>query len=489
MTTRITGLSNTGLDTDALVKNLMTAKRAKYDKVNQQKTLLEWKKADYNTMSTALTNFRTTAFNFKMSSSLSATSATTTDATKVTATATADAAAFTHVLDVTSLATGASMASSGATAWTPPGANTTININGTAVAVNSTDTANDLASRINNTAGLNVKANYDATLNRFFMYSTTSGGTAKIDLSAASNTAGDAKTVLDSLKLSTAAPTTAAGNLGKDPVFKLDGVSSATLGIVSNEFSVSGVKYSLKGTGTASVAVASDTDKVVANVKAFIASYNTMLGSINTEINEPKYKDYLPLTDEQKSAMKDSEITAWEAKSKSGTLYNNATLSKLSYSMRDNLSTAVAGLTGKYTSASSIGITTGEYSERGQLHLDDAGEKKLRDALAADPQIVQKIFGTIGSSTSTNGVATRLTDSIQTALTQMKIDGGTSAAATTDYTSTMGKQINDYKKKLTEINKSLKTDENNYYLKFSRMETALTKINSQSSWLAQQLGS
>lgn len=488
MTTRITGLSNSGLDTDALVKNLMTAQRTKYDKINQQKTLLEWKKTDYNTMSTALASFRnSTVFNFKMSSSLNSTAATSTDATKVTATATADAASFNHVLNVTSLATSASMASSGTATWSAPGADTTIDINGTAVAVKTTDTANDLASRINNTAGLNIKANYDATLNRFFMYSTVAGGASKIDLSAASNQTGDAQTLLSGLKLNTATPTTATGNLGKNSDFTLDGVSGTTLGITTNDFAVSGVKYSLKGIGTASVAVSSDTDKVVANVKAFIAAYNTMLGSINTEINETKYKDYLPLTADQKTAMKDSDITAWETKAKSGLLKNDATLNTLSYSLRENFSSSISGLTGKYTSAASIGITTGLYTERGKLYLDDAGEKKLRAALAEDPQVVQKIFGTLGSSTSTNGIATRLTDTLQTAITKIKTDAGITASATSDYTSVLGKKINAYASNLLDMDKNLKTMENNYYLKFSRMETALTKINSQSSWLTQQL--
>ena len=485
MTMRITGLSNTGLDTDALVKNLMTAQRTKYEKINQQKTLAEWKKTDYNTMSTALASFRNnTLLNFKMSSSLSATAATTTDATKVTATATAAAATFTHALEVTSLSTGASMASSGAATWA--GADTEVDINGTKVKVYATDTANDFASRISNTAGLNIKANYDTTLNRFFMYNTTSGGTSEVDLSGTQTAA--AQTLLSNLQLSTAAPTVAAGNLGKDPVFKLDGVSSATLGITSNTFTVSGVKYTLTGTGNASVAVSSDTDKVVENVKAFIASYNTMLGAVNTEVNETRYKDYLPLTDEQKTAMKDSDVTAWEAKAKSGLLYNDATLKTLSYAMRENFSSPVAGLTGSYTSASSIGITTGVYTERGKLYLDEAGEKKLRTALAADPQVVQKIFGTIGSSSSTNGIATRLGDTLQTALTNIKTAGGTTASATSDYTSVLGKKINDYALQLSNMTKSLKTMEDNYYMKFSKMETALTKINSQSSWLSQQLG-
>ena len=478
MTTRITGLSNSGLDTDTLVKNLMQAQRAKYDKLNQQKIQSEWKKTDYNTLNTAISSFRnTTVFNFKMSSSLNPVRAESTDQTKVTATANATATTFTHALDVTTLATGASMASTGAAVWSAPAADTTVNINGTNIAVKATDTAYNFVSTINNTAGLNVKANYDATLNKFFLYSTDMGGAAKIDLTA---NAGAEKTLLDNLQLNTGTAVT-----GTNSVFTLDGVSSASLGITGNTFTVSGVKYNLKATGTASVAVSSDTDKVVANVKSFIDSYNTMLGTINSELSEARYKDYLPLTEEQKTAMKDSDITAWEAKAKSGLFRNDSILSTLSYAMRDNVSAQITGLTGTYTSASSIGIATGEYSEKGKLHLD---EDKLRKALEADPQIVQKIFGTIGSSASTNGVATRLADTLQVAIDKIKVEGGTTASANGDFTSALGKKINDYAKSMLNMDKRLKEIEDNYYTKFSKMETALTKMNSQSSWLTQQLG-
>lgn len=478
MTTRLTGLSNSGLDTDALVKSLMKAQRTRYDKIGQLKTQLEWKKADYNTLNTALTSFRNnTIFNFKMSSSLNATKAESTDATKVTATANSGAATFTHVLEVTTLATGASMASNGAAVWTAPAADTVVNINGKDITVNTTDTAYDFVSKINNTAGLNVKANYDATLNKFFMYSTDSGSAAKIDLTA---NAGAAQTLLNGLGLNTAAAAT-----GTDSVFKLDGVTSASLGITSNTFTVSGVKYNLKATGTASVAVSSDTDKVVANVKAFIDSYNTMLGTVNTELSETKYKDFMPLTEDQKSAMTDNDITAWETKARSGLFRNNSILNELSYSMRDNFASQISGLTGTYTSASSIGITTGTYTEKGKLYLD---EDKLRKALEADPQIVQKIFGTDGGTTSKNGVAVRLYDSLKTAMDKIKVESGITASATSDYTSALGKKINEYTTRLSDMDTRLNALEESYYTKFSKMETALTKLNSQSSWLTQQLG-
>jgi flagellar hook-associated protein 2 len=481
MTIRLTGISNSGLDTDALVKSLMTAKRAGYNKIAQQKTQAEWKKTDYNTMYKALKDFRDkTVFDFNMTSSLLAKRAASSNEAIATATANADAVNFPHTLKVDKLATSASMSSSEAVVSGGLGitGTTSVKINGIDIPVNDTYTINDFASVINNTEGLNIKANYDNTLKRFFLYSTESGANSKIDLSGNSGNA-EAMKLLDNLHLDTTTPST-----GRDAEFTLDGVDFKNK---DNQFTISGVKYSLKGEGgTTSITVSSDNDKVIANVKAFVASYNTMLGAINTEINETKYKDFLPLTADQKADMKDSEITAWETKAKSGMLKNDPALSTLSYAMRDAFSSPISGLTGKYNTASSIGITTGDYSEKGKLYLD---EKKLMKALEEDPEIVQKIFGTVSDTGNKSGIAVRLSDNLKTAIDKIKVDAGTSDSASSDFTSNLGKKINAYDKTMKELNTRLKAMEDSYYKKFAAMEKSLSKLNSQSSWLTQQLSS
>ena len=485
MTTRITGLSNSGLDTDALVKSIMQAKRASYERILQQKTQTEWKKADDFALYKSLSDFRNnTVFNFKMTSSLATKKAVSSDDSKVSAVANADAATFTHTIDVTKLATGASLSSNAKITGSISSAAATIVLNGINVEIGANSTMNDIASAINNTAGVNVKANYDATLNRFFMVSTNSGADAKIDLTG--NTSAASLDILKTLKLADATATAGPIITGQNAEFTLDGATSAELGINTNNFTVSGVKYNLKAVtnGTISIGVSSDTDKMVANVKSFIESYNTMLGSINTKINETKYRDFLPLSADQKAAMSESEVTEWEKKAKSGMLKNDATLSALSYAMRENFAKNIEGLTGSYTTAANIGITSGLYSEKGKLYLD---EDKLKAALEADPEIVQKMFGTDGTTANKDGIAVRLYDTLKVAIDKIKVDAGTTA--TIDYTSNLGKKISAYEKTLADLNTRLNAMEDSYYMKFSAMETALTKINSQSSWLSQQLGS
>ena len=57
-----------------------------------------------------------------------------------------------------------------------------------------------------------------------------------------------------------------------------------------------------------------------------------------------------------------------------------------------------------------------------------------------------------------------------------------------DVSSLLSKDIIKKDKMINEMIKSLATRENSYYLKFSKLEKAMNSLNSQSSWLTQQLG-
>ena len=59
-TIRFTGLSS-GLDTESIVKAIMTPYQTKIDKINKNQTLAEWRKDAYKEMSTKIQNFRNNA--------------------------------------------------------------------------------------------------------------------------------------------------------------------------------------------------------------------------------------------------------------------------------------------------------------------------------------------------------------------------------------------------------------------------------------------
>ncbi|MDT8903915.1 flagellar filament capping protein FliD [Anaeroselena agilis] len=617
MVMRTYGLSGSGMDIDSLVKDLMKARRARYDKVQQQRTQLEWKKEDYNSIYTLAQNFRNTDLaNFRKQSNLSPKLVSSTNDAVVSATANGAAANIEHSIVVSQLAGGVKMTSSDGI--TPTGnykgsltaqfgiaAGTTLDftINGKNIKVNVTDTTtlNNVASSINQ-ADAGVKASYDATLDRFFLYTDKTGAAATINFNGTTdggmdflfntlklggyspglNTIGEvsrntvdaadygtktlqelygisgdfqlsmtdngvADTIdiaasdtlsvaLDKInaKLGAGAATYDAGtgritvkavdpdhaytldgadatgkaflqdNLGlvsmvqngHDAVFNLDGVD---LTQAANTFTVSGVTYNLKSvsltnpdTGSpiaTSVNVKADIEKTIDAVQSFVDIYNSFISVINKEVNEDRYRDYMPLTSEQKEAMSDSEAAAWEKKARSGILRNDSILSSALTTMRRNISTPISGLSGKYTSASSIGVRTGsyidddgnltsEYGNGGKLYVD---EDDLRAALEEDPDVVYKIFG---NTESTTGVAGRLYDQFDEALKQLRTEAG--YPNTTDTTSFLAKRLQNYDKQLVSMNDQLTMMENRYYRQFDAMEAALAQLNKQSSWLSQQ---
>lgn len=593
---RMFGLSGSGIDVDSMVKQLMQAKRLQYANLYQNRTWLEWKKQAYNDMDSNVTTFQSALTSYKLSSSLSIKAVDTTDTTVATATANADAANISHNITVSQLADGVQMTSTG-NITTGAAKDTIANqfglavgtfditlTNGGASKTITVDTSQSIYTFINqiNTAGINLQANYDTTLDRFFINTTNTGATSGISFQGSSTdgfnfltqslklpvinqigTAGltsDAvtgvgdpsatlsaafgmsgtfhlkiangtsnadilvDTSVDSLnsvisKINTAGVNAnanydagsdkfslaaASGTLdlsasdpaafdllenklklsekGQDAQFNLDGVN---LTETANTFTISGVTYNLKGAGTTAVTVNTDLDKTVTSIQGFVDAYNKLLDSLNEKIDERRDYDYPPLTDDQKSSMKDADITSWETKAKTGLLQSDTILTSLVYGMRNAVADPISGQTGTYTSAASIGLTTGSYQEGGHLYLDP---NKLRAALQADPSAVQKIFGTNGNeSDSQNGIAYRLSTLVDNANSQLLDEAGTADLMTDQ--SSLGRQIGDYNDTITSTESMLTDLETQYYNQFSQMETYIQQMNSQSAWLSQQFGS
>ena len=116
---RISGLA-TGLDTDSLIKQLMTVERAPYDKLEQKKQLVEWKISAYRDITGLVKGLKDEYFDVaKMSSNLLSQAAYKTmnvssSSTAFSAVANADATAGTYKIKVDAIASAGSVTSSGA---------------------------------------------------------------------------------------------------------------------------------------------------------------------------------------------------------------------------------------------------------------------------------------------------------------------------------------------------------------------------------------
>jgi len=211
------------------------------------------------------------------------------------------------------------------------------------------------------------------------------------------------------------------------------------------------------------------------------------------------------LTDEQKKELSDDEVKNWEKKSKEGLLALDPHLNKLLISMRQVMTGPVEGTN---TALAKIGISSAvmKWEENGQLHVD---EKKLRTALANDPESITKLFTSVTNpvikdgatkeeiaiaqrdAISKSGLATRLNDLLNYTAGTFGGDGILIKEAGKTGDSSIGQdkismQVKSLDRDLKALKDRMAKEEDKYYRQFAKMEQYLSKMNSQSSWLNQQ---
>jgi flagellar hook-associated protein 2 len=107
MAVRMTGLIS-GLDTESMVNELVSAQSEKVDKIKQEKQKVEWKKEIWQGLNTKIYNFyKSSLSSFKTNGSYLKKKATANDETKVSVTASSSATNGTHTVSVTQVASSA----------------------------------------------------------------------------------------------------------------------------------------------------------------------------------------------------------------------------------------------------------------------------------------------------------------------------------------------------------------------------------------------
>lgn len=262
--------------------------------------------------------------------------------------------------------------------------------------------------------------------------------------------------------------------------------NGAILEASSNVITVNGVTIELHGrtedSETISLTVANDIDGVYDMVRNFVKGYNELLQEMNTLYNATSSRGFNPLTDDEKEAMTDSQIEKWEQKIKDSLLRRDDKLSGVLSTMRSNMGGSVT-VNGKSLSLSSFGIVTGAYTEKGLLHIAGDSEDplyagdtdKLKKALTENPDEVMQVLS-------------KLADNLYQDISNKMKSTSLSSALTIYNDKEMDKLESSYKKNIATLEKKLKEMENRYYKQFSAMESAMSKLNSQSSQLASMLG-
>ncbi|ETT87859.1 flagellar filament capping protein FliD [Viridibacillus sp. FSL R5-0477] len=259
----------------------------------------------------------------------------------------------------------------------------------------------------------------------------------------------------------------------------------------SNTFTQSGYTVTLNQNfsgSTVSISADKDLDSMVDKVKEFVTKYNELITDLNDHLKETKYRDYTPLTAEQRKDMTESEQKLWDEKAMSGLLRGDSILRNGLGDMRNALYSQVKGLglgNNVIDTMFKMGITTSSnFNDGGKLVID---ETKLRKALEEDPDRVVKTLTQNGSKTDsegdTRGIVQRLRDSMSDFTKNIEKKAG--RATMTDNQFAIGKNLIDTNKRITTLTDRLKDVEARYWKQFTAMETAINKANSQSSIFAQ----
>lgn len=251
----------------------------------------------------------------------------------------------------------------------------------------------------------------------------------------------------------------------------------------SNTFEVDGFNVTLNnvfdsaGAQPISLIAKTDSDNMVDKIKQFVETYNGLIESLNSKTKEKKYRDFPPLTDEQKKDMEEKEIEAWEEKAKSGVLRSDPIVQSILSNMRTDMYSKGSGSSTEFDMLFKIGITTTQKtSENGKLEID---EEKLRAAIEKDPDAVYELFsGTLEKP----GIADKLQNSIKTGTINIEKKAG--KADSVNNTFNLGLKLNDVETRISNWKSKLANIEERYWKQFTAMETAINKANQQSSIFA-----
>ena len=269
---------------------------------------------------------------------------------------------------------------------------------------------------------------------------------------------------------------------GQDSEIVLNG---ATFTNNTNNYSINGLTIqALNETGTDEVTITTDTDVdgIYDMIKGFLKDYNDLVKSVDVAYNAASSKGYEPLTSDEKDAMSDDEVKKWEEKIKDSLLRKDSTLGSVLDTLKNDMGLSFK-VGDKSYSLSSFGISTLGYfsspeNETGVYHIDgnkddtytSANTDKLKSMIASDPDTVITFFSQLASQLYKD-LGSKMTAS------------STSSAYTIYNDKQMNTQYSEYNTKISEAEDKVTTWEDYYYSKFSAMESALAKMNAQSSSL------
>ncbi|RDW15670.1 flagellar hook-associated protein 2 [Oceanobacillus chungangensis] len=490
---RIGGLAS-GIDTDNIIKELMAAERMPLDKMEQNKTKYEWQRDAFRDINTKIAEFDKLILDMKMSKTYETKKVSSSQESAVTATGSGSAMNGTYNIEVTQMASSAmrvanleidpTMKLSEIGIGTATYSFSTYDKDGQSVThefeVKEDDTLNDVMKRINADKTNNVRMFYDEQSNQLVMETTRTG-----DFNKNNNENNGGEIKLENNAFFSALNLVGTVEIGgENAKFKYN--NGVELESTNNNYTLNGITFEFKSVtnGAASLNVTSDTGAAVKKITEFVEKYNELVDALNGTQTETKYRDYPPLTDEQREEMSEKEIELWEEKAKSGLLKGESIVTTALFDMRSGWYEKVEN-DGAFSFLSELGITTTrDYLDGGKLEIDQTlnkdGKTKLEAALESDPASVQKLFSNSGEGTS-RGLLNRLEDALDQTVSKIEERAGKGTSTLENYT--LGKRMKSLDEQIAAFEDRLTRIEDRYWRQFTAMEQAISMMNNQSAML------
>lgn len=503
MPIRLSGL-NSGMDTESIITELVSAKKVSVNNVKKEKIKLSWKMDAWKELNSKIYSLYTgTVDKMRWASSYIKKKSTVSDNNLLSVVSGENAINGVQTASVESLAkagylTGGKVQTADGgkvaanTKLTDMGiaAGTTFNITSggktTEIKIDADTTMNGLVDQLRS-AGVN--ANFDAENQRLFVSAKATGKDNDFSFSG------------DDAALKTLGLIEDASN--PDGAVKIDGsnavlyLNGAKFESANNTFQVNGATYTLTGVSEknadgslkeSTITTTDDYDEIYDTVKNFLKKYNELINEMDKLYNAESASGYDPLLAEEKEALTETEISDWENKIKGALLRKDSSLSSIMSTLKTTMSGSIE-VDGEKMYLADFGIKTlgyfnAEENERNAYHIDgdkddsntSMKEDSLKAMIASDPTKVQKFFS-------------QLSQNLYTSMTSAmsRVEGYRSIYKVYN-DKQMETELSGYDKKIADMEEALTDYENKWYDKFSAMEVAMAKMSSKQSAISGLFG-
>lgn len=503
MAMRLNGLVS-GMDTETIVSQLVQARKTKVDEAVKAQKKLEWKRDAWKTLNSKVIKlFDGVLGNMRFESSFIKKTTKVSNSNVVSVITGEGAMNSVQSLKVQQLAKSAYLTGGklgdGEGNYTGDTNLWTLGIDGDRtikvkvgdeekeIQVNSATTLQQLATQLND-AG--VTASFDATNQRFYIASKESGTANDFTIEGVDDASNE---LLATLGLT--AESGAIKDEAVDAKITLNGVEYKSS---RNTFEINGLTLTVNAVTAkgatpdedevVTITTQDDTDGIYDMIKNFFKEYNELINEMDKLYNADSAKGYEPLTNEEKSAMNDTDVEEWETKIKDALLRKDDTLGSLSSAMKEIMLSGVTMSNGSKMYLTNFGIETLNYftapeNEKNAYHIDgdpddtntSGNADKLKSMIANDPDTVVEFFSTLSKN-------------LYSKMQDLMAPTEYSSAFTVYEDKKMKEDYDGYTSKIKDLEKKLADYEDKWYAKFAAMETAMAKLQKGASAVTSLLG-